>query len=230
VKAERVQVTQLSAQKPREILAVPWDDTNPVSSEATVYAGLVSREPAATGTVAVRLVAGLLGHRQVVATAGIPPGFSGIAVIASGIVADAWHVEAFGGGSDVQLQCALGIRQCCSGFGVFVPPELQSNIPAEGGSALPARVLPLGREHGAYRAITGSGTAAITLDAADRILRFEVTADGAVSTPVSGLPGFSWIIPAGTTHEIQPRGNLQGPAAITIGAPGADYYLLELVR
>jgi hypothetical protein len=230
VKAERAQVTSLSQVQAREILAVPWDDPQPVSSEATVYAGLVSREPAATGTVAVSLVAGLLGHRQTVATAGIPPGFSGLAVVATGIVADSWHVEAMGGGSDISLQVALGIRQCCSGFGVFVPPELQSNIPTPPGEDFPARVQPIGREHGAYRGVTAANTAiSVSLDEGDRVLRAEVDTSGGVAVSLS-FASFSWLIPADDRREISPAGNLQGPATLTTGGATVAYYMFELVR
>lgn len=228
MKSQRVQVTSLARDLPKEILSVPWEDTEPVSSEATVYAGLQSRVTGVGGVVAVSLVAGLLGHRQVVGTVGIPPGFDGLAVIASGIVADAWHVEAYGGGSDIKLSVALGIRQCCSGFGVFVPPELQTDIPIANTKPFSARVLPLGREHGAYRMVSGSGGGSVGMGRGERMLRMVVTGDDPSAT-VTGIPEQNlWIILNGETREIQPRGNLQGPRTIVI--TNSTYHLIELVR
>lgn len=234
MKSERVQVTQLPPLTPREILSVPIDCDDNVASQATVYAGLQSRLPPVGGTVAVSLVAGLLGHRQTVATVGIPPGFDGLAVTASGIVADAWHVEAFGGGSDVSLSVALGVRHCCSGFAVFCPPELQSNIPQAqtGAPDFPPRVLPLGREHGAYRVIAGTsapGPGAILLDNADRVLRIVVSAGPAGDVAFYGFPIWSWVIPSRTTQTLEPRGNQQGPAALSLTGD-VEYYSIEVVR
>ena len=233
MKSERVQVTQLPPLTPREILSVPIDCDDNVASQATVYAGLQSRLPAVGGTVAVSLVAGLLGHRATVATVGIPPGFDGLAVTASGIVADSWHVEAFGGGSDVQLSAALGVRHCCSGFAVFCPPELQSNIPQAqtGAPDFPPRVLPLGREHGSYRVITGTsapGPGAILLDNGDRVLRVVISA-GLAGAAFSGFPNWSWLIPADTTQTLEPRGNQQGPAVVALTGD-VEYYSIEVVR
>jgi hypothetical protein len=223
LKAIRSQVTNLSARTPREILAVPWDASEPVSSEATVYASLSQRTGA---TVAVRLVAGLLGHRQLVGQAGIPPGFSGIAVIASGICADAWHVEAFGTLLDAKLDVALGVRPCCSGFAVQVPALLQQNVPLIN-PLTPALCMPLNRADGRYELVSGdAGTE--NLIAGERVLRLVVTADPLLPATVSGVSLALWAIPIGETRELQPRGNLEGPRDITF--VNTTFYSLETVR
>jgi len=86
MKSLRTQVTNLSPDTTRTLLSVPLEGDEPVSSMATLYAELHQE---ALHVVGVQLVAELLGTRQIVATAGIPPGFAGIAALATGIVADA---------------------------------------------------------------------------------------------------------------------------------------------
>lgn len=225
MKAERVQVTSLPRRTTREVVAVPWEDTQPVSSEATVYASLSSNTPAPAGVVGVQLVAGCMGHRFAVAAAGIPPGFDGIAMVVSGIVADAWHVEAWGGGSDVDFAATLAIRQCCSGLNVEVPAELQNNIPDLQGMA--ARVHPLIRERGFWRLASGQGDATVSLDRGDRILRVEMHASNQDAT-LDGLPGGQWIVQAMERGEIFPRGNVAGPRDLVFA--DTDHYVVEIVR
>jgi hypothetical protein len=174
----------------------------------------------------VRLVAGLMGHRQLVGTAGIPPGFDGIAVIASGIVADAWHVEAYGGASDTLLTVSLGIRQCCSGLNIEIPGELQCSIPPAEGETL-ARVHPIIRNRGLWRLASGEGDATVTLWRGDRVLRLEVHASNQDAT-VDGLPGGQWVIQASETGELLPNGNLCGPRDLTFA--DTDHYAVEIVR
>jgi hypothetical protein len=226
VKAERAFVTSLPRNTAREILSVPWSDTEPVSSEATVYAGLQSNTPAPAGVVAVRLVAGAMGFRAPIATVGIPPGFSGLAIVASGIVADAWHVEAWGGGTDAQLNCALAIRQCCSGLNVELPTMLQHDVPPLAGQTR-SSVHSLIRNRGAWRLVAGTGDATETLECCDRVLRLEVHASNQDAT-VEGLPEGTWTIQAGETGELWPDGNLGGP--LTLEFEDTDHYAIEIVR
>ncbi len=224
MKREFVQGSQLSADRPRKVISLPWDETSPVSSEATVYANLASGEP--TGIVGLRLVAECLGHEQVIAAAGIPPGFDGIVAIASGISVDSWHVEAWGGARDARLNVAIAIRQCCSGFGVFVPPEVQAQIPLLAGETR-ARGLPMSRADGLWRVESDDQPGSVVLDAGDRVTRIVVTARAMADAVVSGITP-TWQIIRRETREVQPRGNLQGPR--TLGFANVDYYAVEIVR
>ena len=224
MKSERGCVRNLAPNRARRFLSLPCGETEPVSSEATVYAGLRSYLPGAVA--GVRLIAECMGHEQLIATAGIPAGFDGIAAIVSGVVADAWHVEAYGAGSDLELSAALAIRQCCSGFGVCVPAELQQDVPPLLGEDAP-RVLPLGRSDGAWRAITATSPGTAVIAAGDRVTRIVATADALTQAQVTGL-GFTWIIPARETRELRPAGNLQGPRSLVFGS--VDYYTVEIVR
>jgi hypothetical protein len=229
MKADRTQITKLG-RSPREVLAVPLDTTVPTGSEATVYVGLRSSSPAAV--VAVQLVAGLLGHRHPVGAAVVPAGYDGIAVVASGIVADAWHVEAWASPTgatppDVSLEVGLGIRQCCSGYAVAVPTELQSLLIMlpDGG---PARTMPLGRAKGAYRVLSGfGGLINLPLLAGDRLLRLGVDSAGPANVIVNGI-GNSFNLPPGELVVIEPGGNFAGPTTITISA--AEWAWAEVVR
>lgn len=226
MKAERVQVSKLSRDRPREVIAVPWDDTNPVSSEATVYASVRSRLTGPAAVVGVRLVAGLMGERQLVGTAAFAPGQSGIGVIASGIVADAWHVEAYGGGEDTLLTVELGIRQCCSGFAAYVPPERRIDIPPVQGETM-ARCSPLTNASGTQRYITGAAGVA-QLVAGDKLQRVQVRADPLVAATVAGLPGGAWTIPAARVWNVAPAGAISGPLAITF--TNTEFFLVEVNR
>lgn len=224
MKREAVQITNLQPDRVRKVVSLPWDETSPVSSEATVYANFASGEP--TGIVGLRLVAECLGHEQVVAAAGIAPGFDGIVAIASGIAVDAWHVEAWGGARDLRLNVAIAIRQCCSGFGVFVPAEVQSQIPPLAGENR-ARGLPLSRADGLWRVESNDQAGNVVLDAGDRVTRIVVTARAMGDAFVTGITP-TWTITRRETREVQPRGNLQGPR--TLGFANVDYYLVEIVR
>lgn len=236
MKAERASTHHLG-RDPREVLSVPAEDGLPVSSEATVYAGLTTRS---ANVIGVRLVAGLMGHRTVIGAAGIPAGFDGICVIASGVVADAWHVEAWDNpppgvdpAADLKLTVALGIRQCCSGFAVEVPADLQAripNLPAASAAGDLSPVLPFGRDQGAYRVLTDTGAPlSFTVEPGERILRLVLDPLDATDMNVVGFPGAaaSLVLPP-VRAEILPNGNAAGPATITVGF--ADYGLLELVR
>ena len=217
-------VTSLSARTPREVVGLPvTDDAAPVSSLATLYAELV--QPAAA-VVAVRLVASLLGTRQLVATAGIPPGFAGIAAIATGIVADSWHAEAYGVLNEGRLHVKLGARECCSGHRVVVPAALQQDVPLLSPLEQPA-ILPLVRDEGAYDLLDGTdGSEAI--EPVERVLRIVATAGAGGPATISGVSNTLWSVPAGETVIAEPRGNLEGPRTITF--VGTTYYQIETVR
>jgi len=223
MKAVAVSVPALSFEQPRTILSLPLAEGEPeaISSMATLYAELQEPAPA---TVAVRLVAELMGTRQAVATAGIPPGFSGIAALATGIVADAWHVEAWGRLHRGKLDVKLAVRECCSGHNVMVPAALQVDVPWLH-ALTPEAILPLNRHEGAYQLRAGvDGVEPIA--ATERILRVVATAGVAVG----GLSGFSrqiWHWPSGATVSAYPRGNLEGPRSLSFS--NTVYYQVEVV-
>jgi len=224
MRSAAIQVNKLSPNRPKRSLSLPWRESEPVSSEATVYAGLTSREP--TGVVGVRLVAECLGHESVIGSAAIPPGFDGIAIIASGVAVDAWHVEAWGGARDASLNLAIAIRQCCSGFGVCVPAELQQSLPPLEGETR-GRSLPLGRADGAYRFESAQTDGSVVLDRGDRVRRVVLSARINQDASMSGADAV-WVVPRRETRELLPGGNLQGPR--TLGFLNVVYYSVEFVR
>jgi hypothetical protein len=213
-------VGALSPTQPRNVVSVPVEG-GPNSSLATLYVHLDGR---AAFNVAVRLEAELLGTRGLVGTAGIPPGFDGLAIIATGIVADCWHASAYGVLPQGSLDCKLGVRPCCSGHRVEIPAALQHDVPSLK-TLEPASVLPLSRHEGKYNLLWGTdGNEQIF--GVERILRVVAIADEGQG----GLSGFASTIihwPAGTRFDAYPRGNSEGPRTLTF--TNTVYYQVEVV-
>jgi len=116
VKAERDQIVGLPLVTPDEVLTIDGD-----FNSATVYAAIDAQTP---GVVRVELHAELLGVRRLIASAFVVAGFTGPAISVTGIAVDGWHVMAVASSGAVRLKVGIAARRCCSGFAVFVPPEL----------------------------------------------------------------------------------------------------------
>lgn len=224
MKRESLKIGGFPITTPREECGVTLPDDETMSL-ATVYVGYQCQ----SGAVAnVSLVAGLMGHRQVIATAGIPAGFNGIAITATGIVADGFHIEIQGGASDSRMNLALGVRRCCSGHAVYVEPRLQQMVVEDAGNVVPVR--PFGQMEGLYRVQHGTGTSSCVLDAIDRVIHLWVLAPGGNNASVDGLPGTGdgLRVTAGRTLELFPRGNLTGPRTLDFNSSAS--WALEIVR
>lgn len=217
-------VSSLNSKRVKTVVSVPLPK-GPNSSLATLYAELDNR---AASPVAVRLESELLGTRQLIGTAAIPPGFAGIAAIATGVVADAWHGSAHGTLQEASLTLKLGVRPCCSGFRVVVPSALTTRLTPRLKSAVPTSHSPLEREAGSYNCLYGTeGTE--TIAATERITRVYAvaTSDGpGGSLSGLGLEIIHW--PAGQPAEWWPKGNAEGPRSLTFA--GTAFYIVELVN
>lgn len=220
------QVSSLSHERVKTVVSVPMPgDGEPNTSLATLYAELADRCP---NPIAVRLESELLGTRQLVATANVPPGFAGVVAIATGIIADQWHGTAHGVLDSATLTLKLGVRPCCSGHRVVVPPNLTTQLTPRLKALQPTAHLPLNRAEGSYNVVDGTA-GQVQLSAAERVLRIVAIADplGAGGT-LSGVGMSPLAFDAGQVVEYQPRGNLTGPRTLTFA--GTTYFQVELVN
>lgn len=223
MKSDTAHIQSLPQDSPREVLSIGLEGDAPKSSMATVYAALATQTQQ---PVRLELVAGLQGHTSLIAAAGIAPGWEGIAMVATGVCVDGWHVKAVGGGSDVSLNLALCIGLCCSSYAVFVPPDVQQRVP-ESLLRPTMAARPFGQTAGLYRALMGV-SGAVDLETVDRVIRIEAFAGPAGAT-VNGFPGGqTWTIPPDQRAELSPLGNLTGPA--TLNFNGTASYTVERVR
>lgn len=56
----------------------------------------------------------------------VTPGFAGIPIVVTGVVADSWHVVASATSSALRISRAtLMIKDCCASFSLAIPPGLQ---------------------------------------------------------------------------------------------------------
>ena len=215
----------LSPAEARTVVSVPLPD-GPNSSLATLYAQLEPTVVAPT-QVAVQLVAELLGIRQIVATVAIPPGYSGIVAIATGIVADCWHGDAYGVLQRGSLQMKLAVRPCCSGFNVSVPAELTTRLVPRRDPSIPAPCMPLVRNEGAYNVVTDTAPDVLAIAETERVLRVVAISD---ANP-GGLSGLGMSIlhwPANTEVIFEPRGNAEGPRSLSF--TNVNYWQVETVH
>lgn len=217
-------IGHLSPSEPRTVVTVPLPD-GATSSLATLYAQLAPTVRAPT-QVAVRLEAELMGMRQLVATAAIPPGYSGIVAIATGIVADAWHGTAYGVLQRGSLSMSLAARPCCSAFNVQVPAQLSTFLTPRLQPATPAACMPLSRHEGGYEVVTGA-TGAVAVAVTERVLRIVAISDAAIGG-LSGLGSSILHWPASTRVDFEPRGNAEGPRNLVF--TNTTYYQVELVH
>jgi hypothetical protein len=224
-KSNSARAGHLSPGEAKSVVSVPMPD-GPTSSLATLYAQLAPTVRAPT-QVAVQLEAELMGIRTVLATVAMPPGYSGIVAVATGIVADVWHGSAYGVLERGSLRMSLGVRPCCSGFGITVPAELQTRLTPRLKSGLPAPCMPLVRHEGAYDVETDVAPGVVTVAATQRVLRVEVITNGAAS--VSGLGLSPLTIGANQQVSWEPRGNVEGPRTLNF-AGGIAYYSVEMVH
>ena len=218
----------LGSSRANEVVSVEFDEPAP-SSLATVYASIHARDP--FGLVRLNLYAQAGGHRGLIASAFVPSGWDGPCIVATGICAESWHVDAQGF-SDVTLSVSLAARVCCSAFSVAVPPALlnRSSMPQDTQNLLALGPMPWTPDRGFYQALAGA-SGAPTVPDGSRVLRLWAHAAGAgASIAVSG--GFSAftlpVPPAAAGVEVLPGGNLVGPVMVTFTA--TDAYLVELVR
>lgn len=214
-------VSSLRFDEPKDVVSVRLHG-GPNTSLATLYAELDDTAP---GVIGVRLECELMGTRQLVATAGVPPGFAGIVAIATGIVADCWHATAYGTLQQAALTCKLGVRPCCSGHKVEVPAALQQSVPRLL-TLEPAAVLPLNRHEGAYNLLWGT-SGSFGIFRTERILRVKALADAGADGTLSGFAQTIIHWPAETWFDAYPRGNSEGPRTLTFG--NTLYYQVELV-
>jgi len=214
----------LDARKTRTVVSVQLPE-GPNASLATLYAQLDGDVRAPT-QVAVRLEAELLGTRQLVATAAIPPGYNGIVALATGIVADSWHGTAYGVLRRSQLELRLATRPCCSSFSVVVPATLTTRLVPRLASATPTATLPLVRDQGAFNCYAGVA-GAVNLAGTERATRIVAISDvGGGNLAGLGMNPIAW--PASTRVDFEPRGNCEGPRTLTFA--GTTYYQVEIVH
>ncbi len=216
----------LSPERVTTVVSVQLPD-GPNQSLATLYAHLEPTVRAPT-QVAVRLEAELLGTRQLVATAAIPPGYNGIVAVATGIVADSWHGTAYGVLQRGSLHMKLGTRACCSSHSVSVPAELTTRLVPRLLTAVPAACLPLVRHEGAYNVLWLDGDGVLAVAETERILRVVALASDAGA---GGLSGFATTIihwPQEREVIFEPRGNAEGPRTLTFS--NIDYAQVEVVH
>lgn len=215
--------------QPSEILSVMFDAGCP-SSLATVYASVFGRDPFAR--VRLNLVAHARGHRGILASAFVPPGWDGPVIAVTGVCVESWHVEAQGA-QDAVLSASLAARRCCSGFGVHVPPELLmvDQLPQDLLSGLRVPPMPWTPDRGAYSVKAGAAPATENIEARTRVLRIWAHASGAGGSIAATIGVVSFTLPVPATAEgsqVLPRGNLVGPGSITFA--NVDAYVVELVR
>lgn len=225
-KVGRAQVGHLSPSEAQRVVTVQLPGGTPNASLATLFAQLAPTVRAPT-QVAVRLEAELMGISTVVATAALPPGYSGIVAIATGIVADAWHGSAYGVLERGALSMRLATRPCCSGFRVAVPAALTTRLTPRLQPATPAACLPLTRNEGAYNCTSGIGAGAVPIASTERVLRIVAISDAAPgSLSGLGMAIINW--PANTRVDFEPAGNAEGPRTLTFAS--TVYYQVEIVH
>lgn len=217
-------VSDIPFERPKDVVSLPLED-GPNTSLVTLYVELASTAP---NVVAVRLESELLGTRELIATAAIPPGFAGIAAIATGIVADGWHASAHGVLRQAALTCKLGARPCCSGHRVVVPAALTTRLTPRLKTTVPTAHLPLNRTEGSYNAVVGAA-GSLPIAATERVTRIVAISDPAgAGGSLSGLGMAILNWPAGQAVEFRPNGNAEGPRTLTFA--GTTYYQVELVN
>lgn len=226
MRQSKADIQRLPRQQFEEVLALTFPDGR-VSSMCTLYAALRTGV-AELGAVFVSLVASCEGHRRQLATARIYPGFTGPAIIATGVCVDGWHAEARGNGKDLRFSVSLAARECCSGFGIFVPPTLLQRIGDTTDPEFNFPMLPYGQEAGYYRPLFGT-SGNVQIERWDRVTRIVATADAGADATVQGFPNSQvWTIPAGTTQELLPKGAYAGPFGLSF--IGTIAFAIEKVR
>jgi hypothetical protein len=224
-KAEVGNVGHLSPTEAQNVVTVQMPG-GPNASLAALFAQLAPTVRTPT-QVAVQLVAEVLGMQQVVATAALPAGYSGLVAVATGIVADAWHGRAYGVLERGSLDMRLATRPCCSGFRVAVPAILTTRLTPRLKSAVPAPCLPLVRHEGAYECVTLTAPNVVAIAETERVLRVVAISDG----NQGGLSGFGSAIlhwPPQTEVIFEPRGNVEGPRNLTF--TNITYAQVEIVH
>ncbi len=225
----------LGSTQPNEVLSIMFADPDAgcPSSLATVYASVFGRQ--AFAAVRLNLIACARGHRGVIASAFVTPGWNGPCIIATGVCCESWHVEAQGA-EDAELTATLVARQCCSSFSVWVPPDLlqQDQLPQDTMSGLRVPPMPWAPDRGYYSVQGGAVSPPnVTVEARTRVLRIwaHAPAGGPVGTVAAnfGAQVFTLQVPAGANGvEVIPRGNLVGPGTIVF--TGTDSYVVEQSR
>jgi len=216
----------LNPNRTEEVVSVQLPD-GPNQSLATLYAHLEPTVLAPT-QVAVRLEAELLGTRQLLGTAAIPPGYNGVAVVATGVVADSWHGTAYGVLQRGALHLKLGTRACCSSFSVSIPAELNTRLVPRLLTGVPAACMPLVRHEGAYDVLWGDADGSVAVAQTERILRVVAISSDAGQGSLSGLGGTIIHWPAETRVDFEPRGNAEGPRTVTFA--NVSYFAVEVVH
>ena len=189
------------------------------SSCATVF---VAVDSLLTGLVRVNLFAELFGVRDLVASAFVPNGFRGVAIVVTGMQVDGWHVTFQATSPLINMKAGLQVGCGCSGFSIEVPPSLLApenteDIPPE---LLIRNPMPYTRRQGLFAQYTDAlGTLnAVTLRKGERVVGGTMLANGLGGTVVMTLNGTLWptvTVPPGAGYEFDDLGNLEGPGTIT---------------
>lgn len=205
-------------------LEFPGDEKLAVDSPAsccTVYVA-VNRTPGLEAAIVrVNLIADLFGTRELVASAFLPQGFRGPCIVVTGMQVDGWHVQFQATSSRVVLKAGIQAMRGCAGFAIAVPPTLLCPDPALTPLALlDPNPMPWTPTNGLWGLHTDDDEGVdAELVAGERVLGLTMLADpgadGQIEIDLCGGPRDTIIVPAGSSYELEPGGNLEGPGTIT---------------
>lgn len=138
-------------------------------TQATAMISLPAPAPGlAAGLLRADLIAEQAGHRVRLASTFVPGGTAAAWVLASGWVADSYHLDLLGSSSRLVAGASLAVRDCCGG--VLTDASLLDPPPGSDPAFDAVGPLPFGGRRGQIRTISTVGDGTVALPAGSRVL------------------------------------------------------------